>query len=77
MVAIFDFIKNIQGWLFHTHMDIIMGMSNMIAQYIKTASYKPMSTRYPHMLIIIVNCKWKSKSEYFSYLTIILDFEAI
>ena len=77
MVAIFDFIKSTQGWQFHTHMDIIMGVSNMNAQYIKTASNKPMSTRYPHMLIIIVNCKWKSKSEYFSYLTIILDFEAI
>ena len=25
MVAIFDFIKNTQGWQFHTHMDIIMG----------------------------------------------------
>ena len=29
------------------------------------------------MLIIIVNCKWKSKSEYFTHLAIILDFEAI
>ena len=52
MVAIFDFIKNTQGWQFHTHMDIIMGVSNMNAQYIQTASNKPMSTRYPRMLIM-------------------------
>ena len=55
MVAIFDIIKNTQGWQFHTHMDIIMGVSNMNAQYIQTASNKPMSTRYPRILIIIAN----------------------
>ena len=44
MVAIFDFIKNTQGWRLHTHMDIIMGVSNMNIQNIKTASNKPMST---------------------------------
>ena len=28
---------------------------------------------YPHVLLIIVNCEWNSKSEYFTYVAIILD----
>ena len=44
MVTIFELIKIAQGLQFHTHMDIIMGVSNMNIQIKKTASNKPMST---------------------------------
>ena len=32
---------------------------------------------YPHVLLIIGNCEWKSKSEYFTYSAIILDLYAV